>query len=445
MDPIFIIELVIVAIIICIQFWVFFRNNASLEKLEEVYPDGSKLKVKRESLEAESNGEEEAVIQKEIALIEENQRFSPTFKEIIRTTNNYLTRNKGGADFEILKEMAQDKTAAQETSIESNITLPLYIGLLCTFTGVIIGLVKIALVGVSDAAIQSFIGGVLIGMIGSAMGLGLTVRSNSMFRITKEQLDEGQYEYFTFLRTFILPIQPKEAEEPVGSLRKNLASFNEGFAQYQEHMNSSLQETLRLFSELKDVFNQIRSIEQQLNGMGHFLQANDGLINKQVQYIDDYVKRAEAFSNRLQDHFTRVDRQVGALVDENIRSLDKSTQAAYIKMDRYLASLEHTDRQAFAQALQQDLNEVHGDIENLQQKSTRINAMLIEQLSKENGLQDQLVSEIQTMNARLDRFIKGSGDFMNSTAFKIFVYAGTAAFVIGMLGGVLYIVNSFSL
>ncbi len=442
MDPIFIIELVIVAIIIGIQFWVFFRNNASLDKLEHIYPDSTQLTVNSSPTDSAQENEDR-VISQEIALIQDKPRYSKTFKEIIQTTNDYLIRNKGGANFEILKEMAEDKVAAQEKSIEANITLPLYIGLLCTFTGVIIGLVKIAIVGVSDSAIQSFIGGVLIGMIGSAMGLALTVRSNSRYRISKEIVDEGQYTYFTFLRSYILPILPKGAEEPIDSLRGNLAAFNEGFAQYQGHMNTSLKETLRLFSELKDVFNQIRSIEQQLSGMGHFLQANDGLINKQLQYINEYVRNAETFTHKLGDHFRKMDGQINALVEENINALDKSTQAAYIRMDRYLASLDHSDRTAFTQALQQDLNQIHGDVENLQQKSNRINAMLIEQLGKDNGLQHQLVNELQTMNARLDRVIRQDNDFMNSAAFKIFVYAGTVAFVVSMLGGVLYIANSF--
>ena len=123
--------------------------------------------------------------------------------------NDYLIRNKGAADFDILKELAERKSASQQSAIDSNIALPLYIGLLCTFTGVIIGLIRIATDGVSDDAIQAFIGGVLIGMIGSAVGLALTTRSNFVFKNAKKTRDGKQYDYFSFLRSNILPTLQK--------------------------------------------------------------------------------------------------------------------------------------------------------------------------------------------------------------------------------------------
>ena len=102
-------------------------------------------------------------------------------------------------------------------------------------------------------------------------------------------------------------------------------------------MNHSLEETLKLFRDLKGVFNQIRTIEQGLNGMGNFLQVNDGLLEKQISYIESYAQKAEDISANLGRHFTQVDQKLNQIVDDNLRAIDQSAQSAYMKMDQYLA------------------------------------------------------------------------------------------------------------
>lgn len=436
MDPIFLAELVIVAVIIAVQFIVFFRNNQSINSLADLYPGPSQLKTK--PIAAESGSQTGS-----IDLIAENPRFSSTFQEIVRTTNAYLTKNRGAADFDILKEIAERRSHSQERAIEGNITLPLYIGLLCTFTGVIIGLVKIATEGVSDPAIQSFIGGVLIGMVGSAMGLSLTVRSNYSFKNSKQERDNEEYNYFTFLRTNILPALRRDPSQPVSALRENLAAFNEGFAQYQEQVNGSLNESLQLFSDLKGVFTQIRGLEQGLTGIGHFLQANDGMIDKQIAYLDSYSQKAEAFTQKLGSHFQQTDRQVSALVDENIRALDSSTKAAFVKMDQYLSTLDGGDSKAFVEAINRDLDKIRGNVATLQEKSIEVNARLLEQLNRDTESRDELAEQVRIMNAKLEQSLAHPGGFMNSMAFQFFVYAGAAAFVLSIIGGAVFLANSF--
>ncbi len=444
MDPIFLIELGIVAIIVVIQFLVFAKNRQSIKDLSLIYPESKLLNTQTVFLGDEEGQDSGNATQQSIDLIEEQTRFHPVFRNIINTTNAYLEKNRGEANFEILKEMAEEKVGAKEKSIESNITFPLYIGLLCTFTGVIIGLIKIAMVGVSDAAIQSFIGGVLIGMIGSANGLALTVASNNYFRKGIQERDRNVYDYFTFLRTYILPALPKTTPSPVKTLRENLEAFHQGFEQYQDHMNNSLQETLTIFRDLKGVFQQIRSLEQGLSSMGQFLQANDGLIERQVAYIETYTRKAEEFSQRLGHHFTQVDRKIEQLVDDNLKAIDHSAQAAYMKMDQYLSSLEHGERRAFAEALNKDLNEIRSDVANIQRRSLEINERLLHHVTDGKSAYQSMTEEIRALNARIDKVISGKNAFIDSPTFKFFVVAGTLAFTVGLISGGIYLINLFT-
>jgi hypothetical protein len=441
MDTYFLVEIGIVAVIVLLQFVVFFRNNIAIKRLENIFPSPSLLKSKTTGLTEENTSP--ILGDNTIELIEENPRFSRTFTEIVETTNAYLTRNKGEADFDILQDLAEHKSLSHEDAIEANVALPLYIGLLCTFTGVILGLIRIAQYGVSDDAITAFIGGVLIGMIGSAVGLALTVRSNYVFKDSRKLRDSKQYDYFTFLREQIIPKLPKALDGSIGTLRDNLATFNEGFAQYQQHMNESLSETLKLFHELKDVFTRIRQIESGINGMGNFIKTNDDLIEKQITYIDNYAKKAETFSRQLGNHISMVDNQVNTLVNENIKALENSTQAAYVKMDRYLSSIDG-DTKSFAEALNKDLATIRGNIDQLQVKSMQVNAKLLDQLSKESRANQELSAQMETMNHKLEEVLNQQNKaFTHSFGFKLFIFSGIGAFLLAIAGGVMYAINYF--
>ena len=443
MDLIFLLELLIVGLAIAAQFFIFFSNNRAIKQFAQTYPEKPWLTTKAVPI---SSVDQDLLTSEpeSMELIEEQARFHPFFKEIVQTTNSYLEKNKGEANFGILKEMSEIKLDSQEDAIEGNVNLPLYVGLLCTFTGVIIGLVKIAFEGVSDASIGSFIGGVLIGMIGSAMGLLLTVRSNYVFKNARKIRDKREYDYFTFLRTYILPALPKTQNQTLSSLRESLSAFNQGFVQYQSHMNHSLEETLKLFRDLKGVFNQIRTIEQGLNGMGNFLQVNDGLLEKQISYIESYAQKAEDISANLGRHFSQVDQKLNQIVDDNLKAIDQSAQSAYMKMDQYLASLQHGDTRAFADSLNQDLNSIRKEVAHIQQRSLEINERLLGSVSQGQQAYQVMVSEMKGLNSKLDAQAQSGSGFLESGLFKFFVAAGIIAFLVGIASGATYLINLFS-
>lgn len=449
-DPILLAEIGIVAAIIIIQIVVFSRNNATIRLLKKIYPNATALEAKEAALPPEDqHGAVGSALQ-----VVSTKKFSNTFKEVVRTTNAYLRKNRGQADFEILRDMAVDKDSAVEHSIDANISLPLYIGLLCTFTGVIIGLVKILTEGVSDGAIQSFVGGVLIGMIGSAIGLALTVRSNFLFKDSKKKRDADRYEYLSFVRGQILPAlreKPEVSEteeESVEEIREKLAAFHHGFANYQEHMNDSLGETLRLFTELKDVFGRIRQVESGLASVGHVIANNDTMLEKQVAYIDAYAQKAEQFTEILGEHYSQVDGKLNTIVNEGVRKIDTGIQAAYAKMDQYLDSLESGENsKEFVDGLNQNLTVIRGDLAHLQQRSTDVNEKILKRLESDGQINLRISQQMEAMNANLKQVLldqqKLRTSFINSTGFKVFAITGAIAFILAIGGSIAYVVTNF--
>jgi hypothetical protein len=69
---------------------------------------------------------------------------SLTFVKIVTDTNEYLLNNRGAAaDFDILKDISERHAEAGDEQIQAQLSTPLYLGLLGTFLGAILGLFSI--------------------------------------------------------------------------------------------------------------------------------------------------------------------------------------------------------------------------------------------------------------------------------------------------------------
>lgn len=173
----------------------------------------------------------------------EVQHPSDTFASIIRSTNQYLKRNKGAAaDFDILKDVSERYSEAMDAEVQSTVATPLYVGLLGTFSGVIIGLSSLIWSGlggdetggaagsfITDQNIPSFLFGVLIAMSGSFLGLLLTLMGNNALKNARSLRDRHKNGYYTFLQTNLLPKLNSDMAASLGNLKSVLDSFNKDF------------------------------------------------------------------------------------------------------------------------------------------------------------------------------------------------------------------------
>ncbi|AMM51898.1 hypothetical protein TH61_12900 [Rufibacter sp. DG15C] len=169
------------------------------------------------------------------------QNPSSVFQKILKSTNEYLRLNKGAAaDFTILKDVAERYSDSLDEEVQSTISTPLYVGLLGTFSGVIIGLSSLVYTGlrsatadegsfITDQNIPSFLFGVLIAMAGSFCGLLLTMMGNNALKNARSLRDRNKNEYYTFLQTHLLPKLNSDMAASLGNLKSVLDSFNKDF------------------------------------------------------------------------------------------------------------------------------------------------------------------------------------------------------------------------
>ncbi|MFK7971286.1 MAG: hypothetical protein AB8F95_13005 [Bacteroidia bacterium] len=442
--PLILVEIVVVIVVIITQWSIAARNNRSIRKLKKVYPKGSTL---------ETSIEGEGADGRSLNLLSETGNYSNTFRDIVHSTNAYLKRNRGETDIETIENIAADRDYSLEKELDRSVYFPLYIGLLCTITGVVLGLIGLFLNdgGIADdEGIRNFIGGVLIAMIGSGVGLFFSIIGTNALKKAARLRDQGRFEYFSFLREHVVkPLaETPEVAPATEELRNSLSAFHEGFTQYQGNMNSSLQETLVLFKEMKGVLERVRDLEVGFDRMGRAMEENDRLIDKQVAYIDSYTQKAESFANILGNHFEQVDGKLNELTAEGVRNLETSTQAAYVKMDSFLASLQNPEEgRVMIDSVRQDAQELRTQIATLQQQSVELNRKMLDRFNTDDQITLRMSQQMEAMNAQLKQMLVSQEEakhgFTNSFAFKLFTVTGALAFVGLLAVGLVYAVKNF--
>jgi len=406
-DIYYIIEAVVILIIILAQLGAFFSNNSTIGKVKKIFPAAHKLGFEftnEHKTEGSGTDEDTAVVEaNKIALLKKDNSFSETFNEIVESTNNYLIRNKGAADIDDLQDLAERKSKSMEDTIDTTIAFPLYLGLLGTFTGVIIGLIKIAVVGVSDPAIQSFIGGVLIGMIASAFGLLLTVRSNHLYKNAKKRRDNDLFEYLNFVRMHLVSRSYKALPTDMRKVQYQLGAFTEEFTSYQNNLSASLGNTLKRFEELQEVMEGIKGLEPGLKHIAQSIRDNNDLVVKQAETIGNITQRTAGMTREIDEHLVKVDGKI-----QQWAGSDNGTADIY-------------------------------------QETKDVNKGILNKLEEAETSNKQLLAQISNMYAFLQKSLDSAesneGSFLNSFSFRLFTFLGTILFILGITVAIWYISN----
>src|SRR5690606_32438712 len=123
-----------------------------------------------------------------------------------------------------------------EEDINASIGIPLYLGLMGTILGIVIGLFNMP--DLSDLAelslnvgISTLIDGVKYAMIASFFGLTFTVvNSGWKFKSAKRFNDVCKNDFYTFIQVELLPSINQGLAASLGILQMNLLKFNDEFS-----------------------------------------------------------------------------------------------------------------------------------------------------------------------------------------------------------------------
>jgi hypothetical protein len=222
-------EAFVLIVIIFFQFKYFFNTKLEIGRLKKLYP---KIALNENNIVTVTYAEND------VEQLSIPNHPSDEFQTTLNATNAYLRNNKGSADFNIIKSISERISESQENQIVASITTPLYLGLMGTFVGVILGLFKIIVVGgdkllQGDAlglAINSLLLGVGIAMVASFFGLALTTYNNVV--VLKSAIairNSNKNNYYNFLQTELLPNLDNNLYSALNLLKENIGDFNTRF------------------------------------------------------------------------------------------------------------------------------------------------------------------------------------------------------------------------
>lgn len=279
------IEIILVCIIVLIQLYVFARTFLQIRIFQKIIPQITSLKISRvmvpvvdlerlapkeilanitnykdveENVSTNENPVENSddsqtldllehlnksrnIEMAEINIIECEENTNYVLDNILFSVNNYLIRNRGAAsDFNLIKDIVDRNTNAVEEDINLSIGVPLYLGLMGTMIGIVIGLFSMPDLGAAldtkakdvmlNNGIDLLIGGVKIAMIASFSGLLMTIiNSGWIFKGSRIKSESRKNEFYTFIQVELLPIINQGLASTLESLQRNLLKFNNEF------------------------------------------------------------------------------------------------------------------------------------------------------------------------------------------------------------------------
>lgn len=282
------------------------------------------------------------VVTASVSLITAEGESNSLLQQVIDTINNYLKKNKGGAaDFHLVKDIVERHTDSVDEEINHKLPVPIYLGLMGTVLGIIVGLFSLnfdfdpetnSLNGeLFVNSVSALIDGVKLAMVCSFAGLLLTtVLSSWLYMGAKSALEEQKNAFYDFIQTRLLPQMTKDAASTILALQSNLEKFNtsfeeniEGFGGIMDDIHATFDSQLKLQQELKrmdlsrvanlnaSVLAQLRKsmaefekFTQYMNQMNTFVRSTATLTDS----INDQLQRTEAVEtvvNALQDNIQK--------------------------------------------------------------------------------------------------------------------------------------------
>lgn len=340
MNSVQVFEVMGVICIIGLQVMVFFKTLKQVRVFEQIFPPNEDFEVakiglarrmfklhpnelldniNRYSLESEQS--DEGLLYVDIIL--KKSEGNKVTDKIVRNINTYLLRNRGvAADFHLIKDVVERNVAVVENDIQQSVSLPLYLGLLGTFMGIVLGLMQISgesLSGDPNAAgtaIQLLLGGVKIAMIASFTGLLCTLAGNSFFfKQAKRKVEDSRNEFYTFIQMDLMPLLNQNINSTLYSLQNNLHKFNEEFKGSIQQLSGAMGKHVQTIQSQERVLEMLNKMD-----VVNFANANVVILqelqtsmeqfksfNKHVANISELVGSARVFAETIGQVMSRTD------------------------------------------------------------------------------------------------------------------------------------------
>ena len=398
--------LIIAAVLVIIGFqWKVFRRNCfCIKRLQNVFPSEMEETLQKSVDESQTVS---------IQLSDSNPQISEDFSKILDTINGYLSNHHGVVnDFHLMKDIVDRKCDNMEEEISSLTPMPLYLGLIGTMFGILVGVGYLIVSKSIDSmlsidadkasiGIKALLGGVALAMISSIVGILLTTVGALKSKNARVHHIETKNGFFDWLQIYLIPSLADNTTSAVLTLKQNLDIFNADFSNSIAELKSAFALMNQTFTQQESILERIEQIDlkkvaganlkilSQLESTTSTL----NVFNKSIADTTDYIERVRSLTSKLDDYLQRTDLivEMGRFFKEENEQLKSRKTLLLGVVDGYKqeADVRTAEISQVIGKIDSTLGEAIRELqENTQQRLDEFNAYVGSQDSKMRDLAD---------------------------------------------------------
>ena len=268
----------------------------------------------------------------------------PLLKKIVDSINVYLKKNKGAvSDFLLVKDIVERNCETKHEELNVQVPMPLYLGLMGTMVGIILGIGYITIggegfSGFTIESIETLMGGVAVAMIASFVGIFFTTRSSWCSKTAEAEVEEGKNDFYTWIQTELLP-NIGGMENTLVTLQQNLMTFNRSFA-----VNTNkLDKTLKQMGDSYDAQRRLLYAIQELDVV-KMAKANVSVLKElqdcvpllerfavYLRQVDTFVDSANQLNTAINNQLARTHliEEMGTFFKQEVEAIEQRKAAIY--------------------------------------------------------------------------------------------------------------------
>lgn len=335
---------------------------------------------------------------------------NPVFIEIKNAVNNYLANNKGSvSDFHLMKDIVDRNCDAKEEEINTQIPVPLYLGLMGTMGGILVGVGYLwfsgdlsALLNSGDgnagaAGVEALLGGVALAMISSILGIFLTTRGSMEAKDAKAEEEKNKHIFLSWMQANLLPKLTNDTAQTLERMSSNLVNFNKTFSKNTSDLGNTLsqvneatklqkqlmeavekladknvsKQNLEVYNALKNSSDEIGTLAQYLKDSNEYLAAVRDL-NVKLDKDEKRSKAVERMAAFFENEATQVE-QRKALIAKTVGEIDSKLEEQLRKLGEHASENVENFYKALGKqqdALQKKLDETQIIVNELKNLSS---------------------------------------------------------------------------
>lgn len=311
--------------IFVLQLRIFISTLAKIKAYRTIFLPVRMYKIVQHPLPQDTagSGEDENAQPQEVETVAQlrvtGKNASPVLVEIFKSLNKYLIKNKGAvSDFHLMKDVVERNCEVVEEEISVQQPIPLYLGLMGTMIGIIVGIGFVAVSGgiESDSLvdhISALMSCVAIAMLASFAGIAFTTWLSWKAKDANSSVEAEKNLLYSWLQTELLPTLSGDTANALYMLQQNLTTFNSTFQTNIKGLGEALSKVGDSSKEQMELLKMIENID-----IKRVAQANVTVLkelrdctseiekfNKYLHSVTDYLHEVNDLNHNVNKHLDR--------------------------------------------------------------------------------------------------------------------------------------------